>query len=133
MNDYLYRVEIVEMPAGSFWEETLPDSEVVGGLVEDWEPEGWAPDPEWAERHGRQFFWPTTNKEYKSRSSAMDRKRLIESYGAKCIVQRSAPIVWPADGEEKVHEPGPVERVAKAITLLQRAGILTLSFGGELA
>lgn len=101
---YLYRVQIVSYPEGALKRsEYDPDS-----FYEDpdWKPAGWAPDEEWVERFGRgtgtQFFWPSTHKEWKSRSSAMRRKKLIESYGAKCIVQRSAQIAWPSDGFESI-------------------------------
>ncbi|MGW4718913.1 hypothetical protein [Nocardia sp. NPDC004260] len=101
---FLYRVQIVEYPKGALApsrynpEYLYPDP--------DWAPEGWDPDPEWIERFGRDtgaaFFWPKTDKEFKSRSSARKLKQLIESYGAKAIIQRSAEIVWPEDGQEHV-------------------------------
>lgn len=101
MNRYLYRVQVIEYP-GESWIETEHGSYP----NPDWQPEGWAPDEEWIERFGHvtgaRFFWPTTEKEWKSRSSAARRKNLIESYGATCIIQRSAPIAWPADGEAYV-------------------------------
>lgn len=101
MKHYLYRVQITEYPAGALapdpfvpeWSEPDPD----------WKPEGWDPSPEYIARFGsRQFHWPTTNKEWKSRSSAMTRKKLIESYGAKAIVQRSSEIVWPSEGFQTI-------------------------------
>lgn len=96
---FLYRVQIVEYPAGSW-----ADVEYGSYPNPDWEPDGWAPDEEWIERFGRitgaQFFWPTTSKEWRSRSSAVKRKKLIESYGARCIIQRSSRISWPAEGFE---------------------------------
>jgi hypothetical protein len=104
MTNYLYRVQIVAYPEGAL-RPTYFDPDL---MVEDpsWKPEGWAPDEEWIERFGKhtgdQFFWPSTDREYRSRSSAMKRKRLIESYGAKAIVQRSSRIVWPEDGQEYV-------------------------------
>ncbi len=101
---YLYRVQIVEYPKGALKQSSYDPDHWYVDL--DWQPEGWAPDEEWIERFGRdtaaQFFWPSTYKEWRSRSSAMKRKRLIESFGAKCIIQRSAEIVWPEDGQEHV-------------------------------
>ncbi|MEU9516826.1 hypothetical protein [Micromonospora sp. NPDC048169] len=104
MKHYLYRVQIVEYPEGAL----LENPHYPGHLIENpgWQPEGWAPDEEWVERYGRHtgrdFYWPSTRREWRSRSSAMKRKQLIESYGAKAIIQRSAEIVWPEDGQEKV-------------------------------
>ena len=112
MNAYLYRVRITSYPEGAF----LPDEDcatcVVCSLAEqcrvlnrDWAPEGWAPDEEWVERFGKDtgdaFFWPKTDREYRSRSTATRLRKLLESYGATAIVQRSTPITWPADGEER--------------------------------
>lgn len=91
MKHYLYRVQIVEYPAGAM----VFDAE--------WAPEGWAPSEEYLDRFGTgAFIWPTTNREWKSRSSAVKRKNLIEGFGAKCIIQRSVQIVWPEDGQEHV-------------------------------
>lgn len=99
MKSYLYRVVIVEYPKGA---RTL--SEYGGEYTNySWQPEGWSADEEYVQRmRSDRFFWPSTDREYKSRSGAVARKKLIESFGARCIIQRSAPIVWPADGQEKV-------------------------------
>lgn len=102
MSYYLYRVQITSMPRGSTWEEELPDGETIGGIDEDWVPPGWEPNEEWTARHGGNFFWPSTRREYKSRSAAKARARLIESFGATCIVQRSSAIEWPEDGQERI-------------------------------
>jgi hypothetical protein len=104
MTGFLYRVQILEYPEGAL----IRDPYVPDAMYENphWRPEGWAPDEEWIERYGRHtgsdFYWPSTRKEWRSRSSAMKRKQLIESYGAKAIIQRSARIVWPEDGQEHV-------------------------------
>lgn len=100
----LYRVRIIEYPEDALKRDEFdPDYSYPDP---DWKPEGWAPDAEWIERFGRdtgdQFFWPSTRKEWKSRGPAVARKALIEFYGAKAIVQRSAEIVWPEDGFETV-------------------------------
>ncbi|WP_280410512.1 hypothetical protein [Nocardia asiatica] len=96
---FLYRVRITDFPAGALkvdprdpdWMD--PDPE--------WKPQGWAPDDDWIERFGRdtggQFYWPSTDKVWFSRSSAAARKKLIESYGARAVVQRSSAITWPDD------------------------------------
>ena len=105
MKRYLYRVQVTKWPEGSM----KPDPFDPGFSRPDpnWAPEGWNPNPEWVERFGRdsgrRFFWPKTEgREFKSRSAARRLKNLIESYGAKAIIQRSAEIVWPEDGHERV-------------------------------
>lgn len=115
MSDYLYRVQITSFPDGAMIQSPYCSDECAWCDGNDcfypdreWSPEGWDPDPEWIERFGRdtgaQFFWPSTDREYKSRSSAMTRKRLIESYGATAIIQRSSRIVWPYYGVERLPE-----------------------------
>jgi hypothetical protein len=97
---YLYRVRITEYPEGAL---SVADPRWPDYLVpdRDWEPEGWDPDPEWIERHGRdtgrKFYWPSTDREFKARSTARRLKNLIESYGAKAVIQRSSEITWPDD------------------------------------
>jgi|SRR5690606_30374825 len=114
MRQYLYRVRITAYPDGAFIPDeqcvktcpVCPADDICSRINRDWKPEGWAPDAEWIERFGKDtgdaFFWPSTEREYRSRSSARRLKRLIESYGATAIIQRSAEIVWPAEGEERV-------------------------------
>lgn len=129
MSDYLYRVVIIEYPKGAL----VPSMYDPDTLIEDpdWEPEGWEATDEWIERfaHDR-FFWPSTYKEYKSRSGAMARKRLIESYGAKCIVQRSARIVWPEDGQERIPERAEADELVRAVRALRKVGI-NITIGGD--
>ncbi len=130
MSDYLYRVVIIEYPKGAL----VPSMYDPDTLIEDpdWEPEGWEATDEWIERftHDR-FFWPSTYKEYKSRSGAMARKKLIESYGAKCIVQRSSRIEWPDDGQERIPDLTLAGEVDRALKVLSKVGIrLTLNDGG---
>jgi hypothetical protein len=97
---YLYRVVITKFPPGSWVEE----ADEYGGsyLNPEWVPEGWRPDEEYASRFGSQFFWPSTKHEYKSKSSAKARAKLIESYGATAEVVQSSLITWPAEAEEEV-------------------------------
>lgn len=45
------------------------------------------------------FVWPVTNRVYGSQSTARKRAKLLESYGATAVVERSNRIVWP-DVEE---------------------------------
>lgn len=98
---FLYRVQIVEYPEGALKRsEYDPDYSYPDP---DWQPEDWKASHQYTEMLGTdRFIWPTTYKEWKSRSSAMRRKQLIESFGAKAIIQRSAEIVWPEDGQEYV-------------------------------
>ncbi|AEF34761.1 gp49 [Mycolicibacter sinensis] len=42
-----------------------------------------------------EFVWPTTNKIYRSRSTAKKRAELIESFGATAAIERSSKITWP--------------------------------------
>ncbi len=129
MSDYLYRVVIIEYPKGAL----IPSSYDSDTLYEDpeWEPEGWDPDETWIERFGSErFFWPSTAKEYKSRSGAMERKKLVESYGAKCIVQRSSRILWPEDGQERIPEQTETDELVRAIGVLRKVGI-RLTIGGD--
>lgn len=115
---YLYRVQIVEYPEGALkHDEHEPDWM---DPDPEWQPEGWDPGRDWIEACGRgsaDFFWPSTDKEWRSRSSAAKRKKLIESYGAKCIIQRTARIAWPSHGYEHVGD----ELVALASAMAERA------------
>lgn len=93
---YLYRVEIRKYPEGAL--EFYTDGDESFGYPDpEWTPEGWTPDDEWVSRFGStRFFWPSTKREYKSKSSAKARARLIEFYGAKAEVVQSSLITWPA-------------------------------------
>lgn len=59
------------------------------------EPEGWNPDEEWVAQYGREFFWPSTKREYRSEKAAKSRAKLIEHFGATAKVVRSSLITWP--------------------------------------
>ncbi|MCV7157995.1 hypothetical protein H7J55_11020 [Mycolicibacterium brisbanense] len=91
---YLYRVEIVKYPEGAWIFEDV-DGEEYSWINEDWQPEGWDPDEEWVARYGSKFFWPSTKREYRSKSSARERAKLIEFFGATAVVVRSSLITWP--------------------------------------
>lgn len=78
----LYKVEIT----------SYPDDR------DEWRPANWLSDPErraeWVERHGDdRFYWPSTNRIYKARSSAKGLADLIESYGATVVILEAEP-VW---------------------------------------
>lgn len=92
---YLYRVVITKYPEGALYFYDAGDGDSYGEPDRDWRPEGWEPDDEWLQRFGDRFFWPSTKFEYKSQSSARARAKLIESYGATAVVERSSLITWP--------------------------------------
>ncbi|MCT7365622.1 hypothetical protein A7G45_22415 [Mycolicibacterium llatzerense] len=98
---YLYRVVITKYPDGALFYYD-DDGETFGDVDPDWEPEGWDPDEEWVAQYGRNFFWPSTKREYRSEKSAKSRAKLIEHFGATAEVIRSSLITWPAlESEEK--------------------------------
>lgn len=106
MSDFLWRVQITEYPEGAL--KSDPDVPEWMDPDPDWKPPNWAPTAEWIERYGKdtgdRFFWPSTDKLYHSRSTAAKRRQLIESFGAKAIVQRSSQIRWPRDGFATIAE-----------------------------
>lgn len=102
MSDYLYRVVITKMPEGSTFDVELPDGEIVTELTPGWAPAGWKPEGNYVEILGTtEFVWPTTNKTYRSRSTAKKRADLLRRYGAECVIQRSSRITWPDIAEEE--------------------------------
>ncbi|ORL01545.1 hypothetical protein [Prescottella equi] len=140
MSHHLYRVQITSEPE---WEErpvwrdrTILDERGADSTVRtefvDRVPAGWYPTGDYIENMGTNaWIMPKTEGRWFSRSSAAHRRRILEDVGFTAIIQRSAPIVWPEDGEEQVRlEVGPAERIADAIAVLQRAGIITMSVGG---
>lgn len=116
----LYRAHIVEYPEFERYEAF--DERGEGGV---WTcPVGWTADADYIERFGtNKYFEPNTDKFYRSRSSAKARVDLLNSMGYEAIVQRSAPVEWPAECKEKV-ESGQALEVAKAVGVLKRAGII---------
>lgn len=127
----LYRAHIVEYPEFERYEAF--DEREEGGV---WTcPVGWTADADYIERFGtNKYFEPNTDKFYKSRSSAKARVDLLNSMGYIAIVQRSAPVEWPADGQERVEAKQPVG-VSEAIAVLKQAGVIQsadeLFRGGE--
>lgn len=115
----LYRVQIVEYP--EFEEYYAWDKRHVEHSGIPWErPVGWEPTPDYTERFQTdKFFEPSTDKWYKSRSSAAERAKLLNSMGYVAIVQKSAPVVWPADGEKSVSQN---VDVAKALRIVRAHG-----------
>ncbi|SDT83716.1 hypothetical protein [Gordonia westfalica] len=104
---YLYRVAITSYPEGALTFYTDDTGEEFGYPNPDWEPEGWDPDPGYIAQFGsRRFHWPSTKREYKSLSSAKSRAKLIESYGATAVVERSSRIVWPGPDDSHLDRIG---------------------------
>lgn len=95
---YLYRIRFTSYPEGAWITEVI-DGEEYSWINESWTPPGWDPGPEWVERYGNGFFWPSVKREYKSLSSAKSRVKLIESFGATAVVERSSRITWPEVGQ----------------------------------
>lgn len=124
INQPMYRTQIIEQPE---WEEYLAwDRRMEGELHKTWwhKPVGWEASEEYRERFNtNKFFEPATDRWYKSRSSAAERAALLNSMGYVAIVQRSAPVVWPADGVKKVND-SEFAQVTQAIKVLKRAGLI---------
>ncbi|MBF6368372.1 hypothetical protein IU469_22000 [Nocardia puris] len=102
----MYRVQVTSWPQGSMRQD--PHDPDCSYPDRSWRPPNWSPSPQWVGRYGGDtgdaFFWPKTDRWYRSRSSAARLRKLLESYGATAIIQRSAPILWPHDGYEHVGE-----------------------------
>lgn len=93
MIEHLYRARIIKFPEGALIPivEGMPgDCDVTWVHNHKWTPSRWA--AAW----GR-FSWPEDGKPYQRQSTAERRARLLESYGATVIVERSNKIVWPED------------------------------------
>lgn len=74
-----------------------------GSNAPGWEPPGWEPDnPEYEEA----FRWPAVRL-YLSRSGALARAKLLESYGAKVQIVPSCAVDWGVPWTENDdEEPG---------------------------
>jgi hypothetical protein len=91
MSDHLYRVRITEYPSGAL----IP---IVEGKPSDCEV-AWVHDPNWTppgwKSAQKRFYWPEDGKPYHRQSTAERLARLLQSYGATVVVERSSEIVWP--------------------------------------
>ncbi|WP_444546566.1 hypothetical protein [Corynebacterium ulcerans] len=86
-------------------------AEVVPNVV----PKGWIPMQDYIDRFNTNvFIEPSTTKLYQSRSGAKARADLLESFGYKAIVQRSAPLVWP-EGDNTTVKTAKINEVFEAI------------------
>ena len=121
---YLYRAHIIRYPEFEEY-EAFDDRYKPFETTWTWKkPVGWEPNEDYINRFkSNKYFEPNTDKFYRSRSSAKARVDLLNSMGYIAIVQRSAPVEWPAECKEKV-ESGQALEVAKAVGVLKRAGII---------
>lgn len=128
MTTHLYRVQIIDQPE---WEERLCFDTYKYGPHEGERyqtykhcPVGWVASDDYIAHFGTdKWIEPALEKLWKSRSSAADRVKLLESAGYTAIVQRSAPVEWPTDGKKTV-DTSEVRQVTQAIRVLKRAGLV---------
>lgn len=88
MRDYVWQLE-VEYPAEAYYEHPF-----MGRVLDPtWRPAAWVADDEYVSRFGSEaFVWPSVRRFYLSRSSAVRRANLLESYGAQVRLLRSQPL-----------------------------------------
>lgn len=118
MSNEMWRAHVIEEPEFEqylAWDERNGETDVTWGR-----PVGWEPSTEYVERFKtNKFLPPSTDKWYRSRSSARRRVELLEGYGYRAVVQRSAPVQWPAGDERSVR---PEDDVAEALRIVKRHG-----------
>ena len=96
--DYLYRVTVTSYPEGAF--TCLNEDADIWIPTPGWQPNGWRPVGNYTEIMGTsEFIWPVTSHVYGARSTAEKRRKLLESYGATTVVERSSRITWPDETE----------------------------------
>lgn len=119
MSKPMFRAHIVEYP--EFEEYIAFDERPHYGSSDKWHrPVGWEATPDYIDHFGTdKFFEPNTDKWFKSRSSAASRVALLNEMGYVAIVQRSAPVQWPRDGEPRVSDS---PDVAAALRVVRAAG-----------
>lgn len=76
-----------------------PDESYLPG----WEPDGWTNRLDELGWTNTEFRWPNTNKVYRSRSSAVKLKRLVESYGARAIIL-TGTIDWKTERQAQIEK-----------------------------
>lgn len=120
----LYRAQIIDYPEFEDYYAFDYDRGRHETAVEWSCPVGWEASDEYIERRQtNKFFEPSTDKWYRSRSSAAGRVSLLESMGYRAVVQQSAPVEWPEKGQKKVND-SESRRVLDAIRTLVRAGVV---------
>ena len=130
MTDCYYRVQITAQPE---WEKRICFNTYKYGprageryYTEEMCPVGWEPHDDYIEEFGTsKWVEPNLDKAWRSRPSAALRRDILESAGYKAIIQRSAPIQWPADGHECV-DVSAAEDVLDALAVLSRAGLVSV-------
>ena len=130
MTDYYYRVQITAQPE---WEERICFNTYKHGphageryYTEEMCPVGWEPNDDYIKQFGTsKWIEPNLDRAWRSRSSAAIRRDILEAAGYKAIIQRSAPIQWPADGEERISNSAASE-VLDAMAVLSRAGLVNV-------
>ena len=88
MRDYVWQLD-VEYPAEAYYEHPF-----MGRILDPaWAPANWEANDEYVSRFGsEQFVWPLVRRFYLSRSTAVNRANLLESYGARVRLLRSQPL-----------------------------------------
>jgi hypothetical protein len=100
MPDYIWSLDVT-YPEDAHWENPW----VGRDLNPDWEPANWAPDEEYvAQFKTERFIWPAVRRFYLSRSSAVDRAKLLEFYGCKVRLLRSKPIEFEERNYKHRHQ-----------------------------
>lgn len=131
MSTTYWRVQIVEQPE---WEErvcfdTVKYGPHEGETFERVErcPADWFPSADYIEHRGTdKWIMPKTEGPWRSRSSAAARRDLLNRAGFTAIVQRSAPIVWPDEGQERVDSSSAAEVIAALRTLKRHGAIRSM-------
>lgn len=99
MADYLYRVRITAYPEGAcvLTQPFGPQSDKWYWIpVSGWAPPGWTPSTRYRNSLGGEAFrWPSTKTCYRTVAAARRRARLLESFGASVVIDRSNALVWP--------------------------------------
>lgn len=101
MPDYVWRLE-VEYPADAYY-----DHPFMGSILDpSWKPKNWAADDEYVSRFGTEdFVWPSVRRCYLSRSTAVRRANLLESYGARVQLLRSQALEFEPRDFKHEHRP----------------------------
>lgn len=123
MSDFMYRVQIIDTPQFELrpcFYTNRPTGKQV--YIDALCPVDWYPNEDYIARFGTdKWIEPDTTGMWRSRSSAAMRRDLLNGAGYTAIVQRSAPVVWPADGQERVPALADPRQVRDAVRELARA------------
>lgn len=120
----LYRAHIIRYPEMQevYAERHLDHPEDGGDYFP--RPVGWTPDANYVSRfRTERWIEPDTSKFFKSRSSAQARVDILREAGYDAIVQQSAPVQWPRDGQKRV-EVSDWERIKRAVRELVDLGVI---------